>query len=214
MNTVNMRKAECNQWFQKTASYSDKIIHSRLLVLYMKRHKCAASSNHRLDVVDHLKWINQWARTVCTTSEKGGVAISHLVSSSPLTSSCTLDRERATAFHLEVRVKGQQQPIWLNTRTLIIPEAALAHSFPQSTVLLTQCLTKANRFLATEQSWDAPGTATTPAMAKTAIGKTNLPSFCSPVNVSLMQDAERCLRAQKTLVQEKQKSVGWKKKRF
>lgn len=87
-----------------------------------------------------------------------------------------------------------------NTSTRVIPD------------LLTQCLIKANRFIATEQSWDAPVTATSPAMAKTAIGKTNLRVVFAHWTVfsidagwwmlRMLKDAEGC--AQKSPMLEKQ----------
>lgn len=61
------------------------------------------------------------------------------------------------------------------TAASLIEHTHARHSRTRSRAeLLTQCLIKANQYIATEQSWDAPVTATTPAMAKTAIGKTNL----------------------------------------
>lgn len=73
--------------------------------------------------------------------KKGGDAISHLVRSSPSTTSCTLNRAR-DSLSLGSAREG-------TTAANLIEHT---HSFPQSAVLLTQCLIRANRFLATEQT--------------------------------------------------------------
>lgn len=149
------------------------------------------------------KWI--WINENCTNGlyhcrKKGGDAISHLVG---YTADILLYINRWVRARQPVTARAREQ-----AASSLIEHTHARHSRTRSRAdLLTQCLIKANRFIATEQSSDAPVTATTPAMAKTAIGKTNLSVvFPGPFYPwCRLRDAEGCCRcAQKRRMMEKQ----------